>query len=147
MLAAFSFQQFVERLDDPLVLFGFMGQFVFMLRFLVQWLVSERKGRSMVPIAFWYISCAGGLMLFTYGVLDVDPVIVLGQSLGITVYVRNLMLIYGRRARLRGRRLRGFEIASDNEELADAALVLRPGAEAPLPATEERVSDQVTEHR
>jgi lipid-A-disaccharide synthase-like uncharacterized protein len=100
--------EFVARLVHPLVLFGFAGQFVFMLRFLVQWYVSERRGRSTVPVAFWWISLAGGLMLATYGLLDRDPVILLGQGLGIAIYVRNLVLIYRRRSRLRTRSVRSF---------------------------------------
>lgn len=84
----------LERLLSPLVIFGLAGQFVFMLRFLVQWFVSERLGRSHVPIAFWYLSIGGGIMLLIYGVLDEDPVIILGQSLGLLIYARNLVLIY-----------------------------------------------------
>ena len=93
-----------EKLTQPLVLFGLLGQCVFMLRFVVQWLASERRGRSYVPTAFWYISLAGGLMLFTYGILDEDPVILLGQSLGIGIYARNLYLIHARQRRYRARR-------------------------------------------
>jgi lipid-A-disaccharide synthase-like uncharacterized protein len=100
------FTEFAHRLVHPLVLFGFAGQFVFMLRFVVQWYVSERRRRSTVPVIFWWISLLGGCMLGTYGVLDRDPVIMLGQGLGIAIYVRNLVLIYRRRARLRQRTLR-----------------------------------------
>ena len=95
---------FTDKLTNPLVWFGLGGQFVFMLRFVVQWFASERRGRSYVPIAFWYISVAGGLMLFTYAYLNRDPVIVLGQSLGLGIYLRNLYLIHSRRARYRRRR-------------------------------------------
>lgn len=84
----------VDRLLNPLVIFGLAGQFVFMLRFLVQWFVSERLGRSHVPIAFWYLSIGGGIMLLIYGVFDEDPVIILGQALGLLIYARNLVLIY-----------------------------------------------------
>lgn len=93
----------IEKLSTPLVVFGFAGQVVFMLRFLVQWLVSERRGRSTIPIAFWWISIAGGVMLFAYGWFDQDPVIILGQTLGLGIYSRNLMLIYRRRVRVRRR--------------------------------------------
>jgi lipid-A-disaccharide synthase-like uncharacterized protein len=71
-----------------------------MLRFVVQWYVSERLGRSHVPLGFWYLSIVGGVMLLIYGVLDVDPVILLGQSLGLAIYARNLVLIYRERARI-----------------------------------------------
>ncbi len=94
----------IEKLKQPLVLFGLAGQFVFMMRFVVQWLASEARGRSYVPVAFWYISLAGGVMLFIYGLLDRDPVILLGQSLGIGIYARNLYLIHARLGRYRRRR-------------------------------------------
>jgi lipid-A-disaccharide synthase-like uncharacterized protein len=99
LLAAWS----IEKFYHPLVLFGFAGQFIFMLRFVVQWFASERRGRSYVPVPFWWISCLGGLMLMTYGILDEDPVVMLGQGLGLTIYIRNLLLIYRRRWRLRQR--------------------------------------------
>ena len=76
------------------VVFGFFGQFLFMSRFLVQWVASERAKRSVIPIAFWYFSIAGGLSLFAYAVHRGDPVFILGQSLGIFIYSRNLYLIY-----------------------------------------------------
>jgi len=88
----------IQKLFQPLVLFGLLGQCIFMLRFLVQWIVSERLGRSHVPLGFWYLSLAGGVMLAIYGVLDEDPVIVLGQSLGLLIYIRNLVLIHRQRA-------------------------------------------------
>jgi len=76
------------------VLFGLAAQAVFTLRFLVQWIASERRGKSHVPVAFWYLSLAGAVMLFTYGaVWKHDPVLVLGQSVGFIIYIRNLILI------------------------------------------------------
>lgn len=101
----------IEKLNDPLVIFGLGGQFVFMMRFVVQWFASERRGRSYVPVAFWYISLGGGIMLFTYGLFDHDPVILLGQSLGLGIYLRNLILIHTRQARYRRRRAGNSEIA------------------------------------
>jgi lipid-A-disaccharide synthase-like uncharacterized protein len=79
---------FFQKLAQPLVLFGIAGQCLFMLRFVVQWFASERRGRSYIPIAFWYFSLGGGGMVLTYGILDHDPVIMLGQSLGIAIYLR-----------------------------------------------------------
>lgn len=76
-----------------LVAFGFLGQALFSARFLVQWLVSEVKGKSVIPLAFWYFSIAGGLVLLTYAILRRDPVFTLGQAAGLVVYVRNLVLI------------------------------------------------------
>src|SRR5947209_19212840 len=72
---------------------GFLGQFLFMMRFLWQWVQSERQRRSIIPIAFWYFSLAGGMTLFAYVVHRRDPVFITGQSLGLLVYARNLLLI------------------------------------------------------
>jgi len=72
---------------------GFLGQFLFMMRFLWQWIQSERQRRSIIPIAFWYFSLAGGMTLFAYAVHRRDPVFITGQSLGLLVYGRNLLLI------------------------------------------------------
>ena len=72
---------------------GFLGQFLFMMRFLWQWIQSERQRRSIIPMAFWYFSLAGGMTLFAYAVHRLDPVFITGQSLGLLVYTRNLLLI------------------------------------------------------
>ena len=78
---------------DLLALFGVLAQALFAARFLVQWIASERKRESHVPLAFWYLSLTGGLLMTIYGILRGDPVIVLGQAPGLVVYVRSLMLI------------------------------------------------------
>jgi lipid-A-disaccharide synthase-like uncharacterized protein len=76
------------------VLFGLAAQAVFTGRFLVQWIVSEKRRRSHVPLAFWYMSIVGGVMLLLYAALwKHDPVVTMGQSTGVIVYVRNLMLL------------------------------------------------------
>lgn len=72
---------------------GFIGQGLFSARFLVQWLVSERQKRSIIPEAFWYLSLAGGLTLLTYAIHRKDPVFILGQSVGSFIYLRNLYFI------------------------------------------------------
>jgi lipid-A-disaccharide synthase-like uncharacterized protein len=72
---------------------GFGGQALFSLRFLVQWIASERARRSVVPVAFWYLSLAGGVTLFAYATYRRDPVFMLGQGMGLIVYLRNLWLI------------------------------------------------------
>jgi lipid-A-disaccharide synthase-like uncharacterized protein len=72
---------------------GLAGQACFFSRFVVQWLASERRGRSVVPRAFWYLSISGGLILLTYSLWRRDPVFILGQSVGLFVYLRNLMLL------------------------------------------------------
>jgi|GEM_PF-2983928 len=76
------------------VIFGFAAQVAFTGRFLVQWIVSERRGRSVVPLAFWYLSILGAVMLFAYAVIwKHDPVVAVGQATGGFIYVRNLVLI------------------------------------------------------
>lgn len=79
--------------------FGLTFQAAFMARFLVQWVASERSGQSVIPIAFWYLSLIGSTGVLIYGIGRGDPVLILGQTFGTVVYVRNLMLIHrGRRA-------------------------------------------------
>jgi len=72
---------------------GLVAQGLFMGRFLVQWVISERKGESTIPVAFWYLSIAGGILLFAYACWRRDPVFILGQSTGLIVYTRNLVLL------------------------------------------------------
>ena len=72
---------------------GFTGQLIFTARFLVQWIASERKRNSVVPIAFWWLSLLGGLTLLAYATYRRDPVIIVGQAMGLIVYTRNLMLV------------------------------------------------------
>jgi lipid-A-disaccharide synthase-like uncharacterized protein len=83
--------------STPLMLFGFAGQAAFSARFIVQWLVSEAKKKSVIPLAFWYLSLLGGLLLLIYAVLRHDPVFIVGQAAGLIVYIRNLILIYRQR--------------------------------------------------
>jgi len=75
------------------VLFGFLGQAAFSARFIVQWIVSEKNKESTIPVAFWYLSLVGGLILFVYALYKKDPVFVIGQGSVLVVYVRNLILI------------------------------------------------------
>jgi lipid-A-disaccharide synthase-like uncharacterized protein len=72
---------------------GFLGQSLFSARFIVQWLVSEKRRQSVTPIAFWYFSLAGGVILLSYAIHRRDTVFIVGQATGLLVYVRNLMLI------------------------------------------------------
>jgi lipid-A-disaccharide synthase-like uncharacterized protein len=72
---------------------GFVGQAMFFSRFLVQWIASERRGKSVVPLAFWWLSIAGGSLLLAYAIYRRDPVFILGQAFGFVVYARNLLLI------------------------------------------------------
>ena len=73
---------------------GFLGQGIFASRFIVQWIYSEKKGESTIPIIFWYLSIFGGLGLLIYAISRKDPVIITGQLFGILIYLRNLILIY-----------------------------------------------------
>jgi len=75
------------------VVIGLSGQLMFTGRFLVQWIASERQKRSVIPLAFWYLSIGGGLILLAYAIYRKDPVFILGQSMGLSIYLRNLWLI------------------------------------------------------
>lgn len=72
---------------------GLIGQACFFMRFFVQWIASEKKGESVIPVHFWYFSILGSLILLAYAIHREDPVFILGQSLGSVIYVRNLVLI------------------------------------------------------
>ncbi len=72
---------------------GFLGQGIFFMRWVVQWVASERSAESRVPITFWYLSLLGGLITLAYAIYRKDPVFIAGQSIGALVYLRNLMLI------------------------------------------------------
>ncbi len=76
-----------------LAIYGLLAQAVFMARFMVQWIASERAKRSVMPVAFWWLSMSGAAMLLIYAVLRQDIVIILAQAFGAIVYARNLMLI------------------------------------------------------
>ncbi len=76
------------------LIIGFTGQGLFASRFIYQWIYSERKGKSLIPIGFWYLSILGGFGLLIYAIFRKDPVIILGQTFGIFIYLRNLILIY-----------------------------------------------------
>jgi lipid-A-disaccharide synthase-like uncharacterized protein len=92
MVGKFLYDVFVTNFDWWVVL-GFVAQLMFTGRFLVQWIASEREGRSVIPIAFWFFSIAGGLLLLVYALYRRDPVFIAGQAFGVFVYVRNLYLI------------------------------------------------------
>ena len=90
---------FVMRLDWW-VLLGFVAQAFFTMRFPVQWLASEKAGKSVIPLAFWWFSIGGGLLLLVYALYRRDPVFILGQGFGVFVYLRNLQFVL--RARKQG---------------------------------------------
>ncbi|MBK0400195.1 lipid-A-disaccharide synthase N-terminal domain-containing protein [Limibaculum sp. M0105] len=81
------------------ILVGLGGQILFMMRFLVQWIASEKARRSVMPVAFWWFSIGGAAILLAYAIYRMDPVFILGQSLGFVIYARNLWLIQAERRR------------------------------------------------
>src|SRR5882672_5981189 len=88
-VGAYLHEVFVVNLDWC-VLLGFAAQALFTMRFLVQWIASERAGRSVIPMAFWLFSIGGGLLLLVYALYRRDPVFIAGQAFGVFVYARNL---------------------------------------------------------
>lgn len=82
-----------DRISTFWLILGFFAQFLFSLRFFLQWLVSERQKKSVIPISFWYLSIFGGSLLFIYSLYRKDPVFIVGQGLGVFIYLRNLYLI------------------------------------------------------
>ena len=88
---------YINNLSSTELIFliiGFLGQGLFASRFIVQWIYSEKQGKSSIPVVFWYLSIMGGIGLLIYAISRKDPVIILGQSFGIFIYLRNLILIY-----------------------------------------------------
>lgn len=83
----------MQDIPTSWLILGFLGQALFSMRFLIQWIYSEKNKRSMIPTAFWYFSLAGGLTLLSYAILREDPVFIVGQGAGLFIYMRNLMLI------------------------------------------------------
>ncbi len=100
---AYLHDVFVVRFDGWVVL-GFVAQAFFTMRFVVQWIASERARQSVVPVAFWFFSIGGGLLLLAYALYRRDPVFIAGQALGLVVYFRNVyfILINGQQASVAG---------------------------------------------
>ena len=88
-LGNFLHEVFVAQLDWWVAL-GFIAQLLFTGRFLVQWIASERQNRMVIPIAFWFFSIGGGVLLLIYAIHRRDPVFIAGQAFGVFVYARNL---------------------------------------------------------
>tara|TARA_B100000029_G_C17398569_1_gene896182 strand:- start:66 stop:362 length:297 start_codon:yes stop_codon:yes gene_type:complete len=89
-----NFLQSLTVFEIIFLVIGFIGQGLFASRFIVQWIYSERKKESTIPISFWYLSIFGGIGLLIYAISRKDPVIITGQLFGIMIYTRNLILIY-----------------------------------------------------
>src|SRR3569623_3009062 len=75
------------------VLLGYVAQFLFAMRFVVQWIASERAGRSVVPMTFWVFSIGGGIMLLGYALYRKDPVFIIGQAFGVFVFLRTMQFV------------------------------------------------------
>jgi lipid-A-disaccharide synthase-like uncharacterized protein len=100
-LPAYFYDVFVTRLD-VWVVFGIVAQVVFGSRFILQWIASERAGRSVMPLSFWFLSILGGAMTLVYGFVRREPVIIIGQGLSTAIYLRNLALIFREQRRAKG---------------------------------------------
>src|SRR5580692_1345699 len=102
-LGSYLHDVFVIKFDGWVVL-GFVAQAFFTMRFVVQWIASERARRSVVPVAFWFFSIGGGALLLVYALYRRDPVFIAGQGLGLVVYMRNLYFIF----------VSGRQVSADN---------------------------------
>lgn len=91
-LAGWLHDVFVKQIDFWVIL-GFVAQALFTMRFVVQWLASEKAKASVIPVAFWFFSLGGGFLLLIYSIARQDPVFIAGQALGLLIYIRNLMLL------------------------------------------------------
>jgi lipid-A-disaccharide synthase-like uncharacterized protein len=85
--------QIITLIKDPWIIFGFATQFVFFLRFVVQWLASEKRKESVIPLAFWYLSLGGTIMILIYSIRQKDIVFSTASVLNALIYIRNLILI------------------------------------------------------
>ena len=83
---------FNDKIPLWLLIYGSLGQIIFTLRFIYQWIYSKRKDESLLPVGFWIISLVGSLIIVSYAVYRLDPVLILGQSTGILAYSRNIYL-------------------------------------------------------
>ena len=102
-LGTYLYDVFVTRFDFWLA-FGIVAQLLFGARFVVQWIASERAGRSVMPLMFWFFSIGGGVLTLIYGIARRDGVIIIGQALSVFIYLRNLSLIFRERREAAGLR-------------------------------------------
>ena len=92
LIGGYFYEVFVIKLDWWAWV-GIIAQALFTMRFIVQWLASEKAGRSVIPMAFWIYSITGGTLLFIYALYRRDPVFILGQGMGLGIYLRNIALV------------------------------------------------------
>lgn len=102
--------------NNPVLLLGFVAQGLFFGRFLIQWIASEKQGKSVVPLAFWYLSIFGGGLLLAYAIIKRDPVFIFGQAGGLFIYCRNLYLIHRERSKKKEDRSDVPEISGTRRE-------------------------------
>ncbi|MEX0930374.1 MAG: lipid-A-disaccharide synthase N-terminal domain-containing protein [Candidatus Paceibacterota bacterium] len=105
----------LAELSNPWVIFGFGAQFIFFLRFVVQWIASERARATVIPLSFWYLSIAGAAMILVYAIYRLDIVFIAGQGLALFIYVRNLAIHYA--AAERDRASAGSAVVGDNQSV------------------------------
>ena len=91
-VGGYLYAVFVQSWNGWIIL-GFFGQALFTMRWLVQWIASEKAQKSVIPLSFWFFSIGGGALLLVYAIYKGDPVFIVGQGLGVFIYVRNLWLI------------------------------------------------------
>ncbi len=86
-------EKYADKIFNPWVIVGFIGQIFFFGRFVVQWIASEKQGQSIIPVSFWYFSLGGGILILIYSISIGDIVFTAGSSLNLIIYLRNLVLI------------------------------------------------------
>jgi lipid-A-disaccharide synthase-like uncharacterized protein len=94
------FSHYIQQLQNPLVLFGFLAQFIFFMRFVLQWIVSEKQKKSVIPVQFWYLSVVGSIMILIYSIGRGDIVFAIASCLNTLIYIRNLVLINKRKVKV-----------------------------------------------
>ena len=102
-LGGYFYDVFVQRLDWWAYI-GIIAQALFTARFVVQWLASEKAGRSVIPFSFWLLSIGGGVLLLVYALYRRDPVFILGQAFGVLIYLRNLTFVLRERREEKAKR-------------------------------------------
>lgn len=102
-IGGYFYDVFVQRLDWWAYI-GIIAQALFTARFVVQWLASEKAGRSVIPFSFWLLSIGGGVLLLVYALYRRDPVFILGQAFGVLIYLRNLTFVLRERREEKAKR-------------------------------------------
>ena len=104
--------------DKILVSVGMLGQLCFSARFIIQWIYSEKKKKSVIPVSFWYFSLVGGIIVLIYAIFKKDPVFIMGQAPGVFIYSRNIYLIHKRKKRIKERNFKMEEKRLEESKLS-----------------------------